>query len=62
VVFVQCAGSRDRRHKEYCSKVCCMYATKNARLIKREMPDVDVRVCYTTSGLPVADMRSTSTS
>ena len=47
VVFVQCAGSRDRRRKEYCSKVCCMYATKNARLIKREMPDVDVRVCYT---------------
>jgi heterodisulfide reductase subunit A-like polyferredoxin/coenzyme F420-reducing hydrogenase delta subunit len=47
VVFVQCAGSRDRRRKEYCSKVCCMYATKNARLIKREAPETDVRVCYT---------------
>ena len=46
VVFVQCAGSRDRRHMEYCSKICCMYATKNARLIKQEHPDMDVIVCY----------------
>lgn len=47
VVFVQCAGSRDRRRKEYCSKVCCMYATKNAWLIKSEDPGRDVKVCYT---------------
>ena len=46
VVFVQCAGSRDRRRKEYCSKVCCMYATKNARLIKGESPQTEVTVCY----------------
>ena len=46
VVFVQCAGSRDRRYAEYCSKICCMYATKNARLIKADHPDIDVTVCY----------------
>jgi len=46
VVFVQCAGSRDRRYSEYCSKICCMYATKNARLIKSDHPEIDVTVCY----------------
>ena len=47
VTFIQCAGSRDVDRKEYCSKICCMYATKNARLIKSEHPEMDVRVCYT---------------
>ncbi|MEI8190860.1 MAG: F0F1 ATP synthase subunit A [candidate division NC10 bacterium] len=47
VVFVQCAGSRDRRRKEYCSKICCMYATKNASLIKQDDPEVEVKVAYT---------------
>lgn len=46
VVFVQCAGSRDRRYTEYCSKICCMYATKNARLIKEDHPDTEVTICY----------------
>ncbi len=46
VVFIQCAGSRDRRYAPYCSKICCMYATKNARLIKADHPDIDVTICY----------------
>ncbi|MBU7014146.1 MAG: hydrogenase iron-sulfur subunit [Theionarchaea archaeon] len=46
VVFVQCAGSRDRRYAEYCSKICCMYATKNARLVKADHPEIDVTICY----------------
>ncbi|MBU6996672.1 MAG: hydrogenase iron-sulfur subunit [Theionarchaea archaeon] len=46
VVFIQCAGSRDRRYAEYCSKICCMYATKNARLIKADHPEIDVTICY----------------
>ncbi len=47
VTFIQCAGSRDIDRKEYCSKICCMYATKNARLIKTDNPEIDVKVCYT---------------
>jgi len=47
VTFIQCAGSRDIDRKEYCSKICCMYATKNARLIKSDHPEIDVKVCYT---------------
>lgn len=46
VLFVQCVGSRDRRHNEYCSKICCMYATKNAMLIKESWPKTKVYVCY----------------
>jgi heterodisulfide reductase subunit A len=46
LVFVQCAGSRDRRYNVYCSKICCMYATKNARLIKSEHPDMKISICY----------------
>ncbi|HPR41207.1 MAG TPA: hydrogenase iron-sulfur subunit [Candidatus Methanofastidiosa archaeon] len=46
LVFVLCAGSRDRRHNVYCSKVCCMYTTKNARLIKAENPNMKITICY----------------
>jgi heterodisulfide reductase subunit A len=35
VVFIQCAGSRDpEKHKPYCSRICCMYTTKQALLYK----------------------------
>lgn len=30
VLFVYCVGSRDQRHCEYCSRVCCMYSNKQA--------------------------------
>jgi heterodisulfide reductase subunit A len=30
VLFVLCVGSRDQRHCEYCSRVCCMYSNKQA--------------------------------
>ena len=31
IAFLQCVGSRDQGH-DYCSSVCCMYATKEAML------------------------------
>jgi heterodisulfide reductase subunit A len=35
LAFVQCVGSRDSEHgMPYCSRVCCMYAIKNAILAK----------------------------
>lgn len=37
VVFVACAGSRDRaKGIEYCSKICCMYTAKHAMLYKHK--------------------------
>lgn len=47
VAFIQCVGSRDEQiHKPYCSRVCCMYAMKNAQLIKDHEPDTEVVIYY----------------
>jgi heterodisulfide reductase subunit A len=38
VVFIQCAGSRDpERAYPYCSKICCMYTAKHAKLYKHKV-------------------------
>jgi heterodisulfide reductase subunit A len=36
VAFIQCVGSRDVNKYEYCSGFCCMYALKNAILLKEK--------------------------
>jgi len=47
VVFIQCAGSRDpERHKAYCSRACCMYTAKQARLYKQQVNDGTVYISY----------------
>jgi len=47
VVFVQCAGSRDpERGVPYCSKVCCMYVPKMARMFKERVPEGQAYVFY----------------
>jgi len=43
IAFLQCVGSRDREH-EYCSSVCCMYATKEAMLAMEHVPGVEVHI------------------
>jgi heterodisulfide reductase subunit A-like polyferredoxin len=43
IAFLQCIGSRDQSH-DYCSAVCCMYATKEAVIAKEHHPDLDVHV------------------
>jgi len=47
VAFIQCVGSRDEKAgNNYCSRVCCMYATKEAELVKEHVPGVEVTVYY----------------
>ncbi|MDH5690202.1 MAG: CoB--CoM heterodisulfide reductase iron-sulfur subunit A family protein, partial [Candidatus Bathyarchaeota archaeon] len=46
IVFIQCAGSRDKRYNPYCSGICCMISLKHASLIKSAFPDADVSICY----------------
>jgi len=48
VAFIQCVGSRDFRpgKHNYCSRVCCMYAIKLARLIKDHHPDTEINIFY----------------
>ena len=47
VVFIQCVGSRDQENGyPYCSKICCMYTAKHARLYKHKVPDGQPYVFY----------------
>ena len=47
IVFIQCVGSRDiPLGCTSCSAVCCMYAIKNAMLIKEKYPDCNVTILY----------------
>ena len=47
VSFIQCVGSRDVNKNEYCSGFCCMYALKNAVLLKEHYNDnVEVYIYY----------------
>jgi heterodisulfide reductase subunit A len=45
VAFLQCVGSRDTKRK-YCSYACCMYALKEATLIKKLHPETEVEIFY----------------
>ncbi len=46
IAFIQCVASRDLRGKPYCSKVCCMYATKLAVLAKEHHAELPVSLFY----------------
>ncbi len=45
IAFIQCVGSRDR-FNEYCSAVCCMYATKEAVIAKEHVNIIEPTVFY----------------
>lgn len=47
IAYVQCAGSRDETLGiTYCSRVCCMYAIKQAMLLNGALPLADVTIYY----------------
>ncbi len=47
VVFIQCVGSRDpERHKAYCSRACCMYTAKQARLYRQQVEAGTAYISY----------------
>jgi heterodisulfide reductase subunit A len=47
IAYVQCAGSRDKSlGVEYCSRICCMYAIKQAMLISGALPLADITIYY----------------
>jgi quinone-modifying oxidoreductase subunit QmoA len=39
VAFVQCAGSRDRKHLPYCSSICCLGSLKQAAYLREAYPE-----------------------
>ncbi len=47
ICFVQCVGSRDRQiGNQWCSKVCCGIASKQAIEFREKLPDTQVFVFY----------------
>ena len=46
VAFVQCSGSRDVNHLNYCSGVCCLASLKQAQYVKEQLPDAEVTMYY----------------
>ncbi len=47
IAFVQCAASRDQTVGiPYCSRVCCMYAIKQAMLLSGALPLADITIYY----------------
>jgi heterodisulfide reductase subunit A len=45
VVMIQCSGTRDE-NRNYCSRICCIRALKNALFLKQKNPDVLVYILY----------------
>jgi heterodisulfide reductase subunit A len=47
IAYVQCAGSRDLTlGVDYCSRVCCMYAIKQAMLLTGALPLAEITIYY----------------
>lgn len=44
--FIQCVGSRDEKTNDYCSRICCTYSIKHARLLKEKYPEMDIYIHY----------------
>jgi heterodisulfide reductase subunit A len=45
IVMIQCVGSREK-NREYCSRICCTGAIKNALIFKEKYPDAKIQVLY----------------
>ena len=52
IAWIQCVGSRDHScNRDYCSSVCCMYATKEAYIAREHDSSIEPTIFY-------IDMRS----
>jgi heterodisulfide reductase subunit A len=47
VAFIQCYGSRDKKENAmYCSRVCCAYTSRAAKLLKQYYPECNITFFY----------------
>jgi len=53
VVFVLCAGSREREGRTYCSATCCAEALDTALTLKKMHPKTSISVLYRDIRLPL---------
>jgi heterodisulfide reductase subunit A len=45
VAMIQCVGCRNEE-RDYCSRVCCSHAIKNALALKEQKPEMDIYILY----------------
>ena len=53
--FLSCIGSRDENHHTYCSRVCCMYMIKQAKLLKEKYPHLNIYMHFMDVRTPGKD-------
>jgi len=48
ILMIQCVGAREGKPggRNYCSRICCTMALKNAMIIKEMLPDSEVTILY----------------
>ena len=46
IAFILCVGSRNCSEKPYCSKICCMYASKEAIMTMEHSPNTEISVYF----------------
>ncbi|NOZ01180.1 MAG: CoB--CoM heterodisulfide reductase iron-sulfur subunit A family protein, partial [Deltaproteobacteria bacterium] len=46
IAYVQCAGSRDRKHLPYCSAVCCGASMKETIIVRESNADIEQTIFY----------------
>ncbi|MBS4060440.1 MAG: CoB--CoM heterodisulfide reductase iron-sulfur subunit A family protein [Bacteroidetes bacterium] len=52
IALIHCVGSRNKKHNEYCSGICCMNLLKIASLLRKQLPDVQISDFYIDMCLP----------
>lgn len=50
--IIHCVGSLDRKHKEYCSGICCQYSFKFNHLIEKKVPGAKIYHFYKELVIP----------
>lgn len=46
IAYIQCVGSRDKRNKDYCSSICCMYTSKEAMIAYEHDNEIESYIFY----------------
>ncbi len=46
IAFIQCGGSRDKKHHSYCSSICCLTSLKQALYLRSGSKDAKAYIFY----------------
>lgn len=46
IAFIQCGGSRDKKHHSYCSSICCLTSLKQALYLRESDDDAKAYIIY----------------